>query len=66
MIKYYTRACNFYYGNYAKDLIKKKKAFSLCGYESIAFDNIEIFIRNNRKVKSKVIHIQKIKVNKEV
>ena len=60
MIKYYTRACNFYYGNYAKNLIKKKKAFSLCGYESIAFDNIEIFIRNNRKVKSKVIHIQKI------
>ena len=31
MRKYYTRPCNFYYGNYAKQLIKKKKALSLAG-----------------------------------
>ena len=29
MKKYYTRACNFYYGRYAKKLIKKKKALPL-------------------------------------
>ena len=27
MRKYYTRPCNFYYGNYARRLIKKKKGF---------------------------------------
>ena len=51
MIKYYTRACNFYYGNQAKNLIKNYKALSLCGNKRIAFDNIEIFTRENRKVK---------------
>ena len=61
MIKYYTRACNFYYGNQAKDLIKNNKALSLCGYKGIAFDNLEIFTRENRKIKSKIIHIRNIK-----
>ena len=35
MRKYYTRPCNFYYGNYAKRLIKTKKALSLTGNLSI-------------------------------
>ncbi len=61
MIKYYTRACNFYYGNQAKYLIKNNNALSLCGYKDIAFDNLEIFTRENRKVKSKIIHIRNIK-----
>ena len=45
MRKYYTRACNFYYGTNAKNLIKKKLALPLCGNKNIAFDNIEILSR---------------------
>ena len=45
MRKYYTRPCNFYYGNYARMLIKKKKAFSLAGSPNLAFDQVEIFQR---------------------
>ncbi len=60
MIKYYTRACNFYYGIHAKLLIKKKKALPLCGSKSIAFDKIEVITRNNNKVSSKIINFKKI------
>jgi len=60
MNKYYTRACNFYYGNNAKLLISKKLALPLCGNKNIAFDKIEIFIKKNNKVSSKVINIKKI------
>jgi len=60
MIKYYTRACNFYYGDFAKKLIKKKKALPLCGIFNIAFDTIEIFQRKNKKIKSKIVHLQNI------
>ena len=35
MKKYYTRACNFYYGNNANLLIKKKLALPLCGNKNI-------------------------------
>ena len=60
MEKYYTRACNFYYGFNAKILIKKKLALPLCGRKDIAFDKVEIFTRKKRKVFSKVISIKKI------
>ena len=53
MNKYYTRACNFYYGKSAGILIKKKAALSLCGQKDIAFDCIEIFTRDKNKVISK-------------
>jgi len=56
--KYYTRACNFYYGVNAKNLIKKKLALPLCGNKNIAFDNIEIL---SRKTKTKIINIKNIK-----
>ena len=36
MKKYYTRACNFYYGNKSRDLVKKKKAFPLNGNKNIS------------------------------
>jgi dihydropteroate synthase len=58
MRKYYTRACNFYYGTNAKNLIKKKLALPLCGNKNIAFDNIEIL---SRKEKTKLINIKNIK-----
>ena len=51
MIKYYTRACNFYYGSQAKFLIKKKKALPLCGKKNIAFDTLEIFSKKQKKNK---------------
>ena len=61
MKKYYTRACNFYYGINAKILIKKRLALPLCGNRDIAFDKIEILERKNHKVFSKFIHIKDIK-----
>jgi len=62
MRKYYTRACNFYYGNYAKNLIKNRKALALTGNSNIAFDQIEVFERKGRgKVKNYVYPISKIK-----
>ena len=60
MIKYYTRACNFYYGKLSKKLIKNKKTFPLCGNKDISFDKIEIFSKNKKRVTSKIIDIQKI------
>jgi len=57
MRKHYTRACNFYYGTNAKNLIKKKLALPLCGNKNIAFDNIEILSRDK---KTKLIHIKNI------
>ena len=60
MIKYYTRACNFYYGKISKKLVKNKKTFPLCGNKEISFDQIEIFSKNNKKVSSQIIGIKKI------
>ena len=60
MTKYYTRACNFYYGINAKLLIKKRLALPLCGNKNIAFDKIEVITRKNSKVLSKIINIKKI------
>ena len=58
MRKYYTRACNFYYGTNAKNLIKKKLALPLCGNKTIAFDNVEILCRDK---KTRLINIKNIK-----
>ena len=60
MIKYYTRACNFYYGRLSKKFIKKKLSLPLCGDKEISFDKIEIFSKNKKKVTSKIINIKKI------
>ena len=56
MIKYYTRACNFYYGDFAKKLIKKKKHYHYVVIKIFAFDTIEIFQRKN-EIKSKIYSI---------
>ena len=60
MRKYYTRACNFYYGSNAKLLIKKKLALPLCGNKNVAFNKLEIFKRENTLVTSKIISIKKV------
>ena len=61
MVKYYTRACNFYYGKHAYSLIKKKKALPLCGNKYISFDNLEIFTRYNKIIKSRFIHFKNLR-----
>ena len=57
MRNYYTRACNFYYGSKAQNLIKKKLALPLCGNKNLAFNHIEILSRHK---KTKLIHVKKI------
>tara|TARA_B100001142_G_scaffold304498_1_gene332647 strand:- start:84 stop:1133 length:1050 start_codon:yes stop_codon:yes gene_type:complete len=49
MPRYYTRACNFYYGINSKNLVKKKKTFPLNGNNEISFDKLEIISRNSKK-----------------
>jgi len=61
MRKYYTRPCNFYYGNNAYKLIKNKKALPLTGKKNLAFDQIEIFQRIGNKTKSEILSIKEIK-----
>ena len=61
MIKYYTRACNFFYGSTSKSLVKNKITIPLCGDSSISFNQIEIFIKNKKKISSKIIDIKNIK-----
>jgi len=55
MPRYYTRACNFYYGKISKSLVKNKKSLPLNGNKEISFDQIELISRNSKK---------KIKINK--
>ncbi len=57
MNRYYTRACNFYYGNHSKILVNKKKAIPLHDIDEISFDHIEIITRKSKKK----ISIDKIK-----
>ena len=68
MRKYYTRPCNFYYGNYARNLVRKKKAFLLAGNPNIAFDQLEIFQRKKKGiVQSNMYSITEIKaLGKEI
>ncbi len=61
MKKYYTRACNFFYGSDSIRLIKKKITLPLCGENSISFNKIEIFIRDKKKVESKIIELKDVK-----
>ena len=57
MKKYYTRACNFYYGSTSKEKIKKKLSLPLNGNSLISFDTLEIITRKSKKK----IHISEIK-----
>ncbi len=49
MPRYYTKACNFYYGSKSKKLVKEKKAFPLNGNNKISFDEIEIISRSSKR-----------------
>ena len=52
MVRYYTRACNFYYGKKSKILVKNRKAFALGGNNEISFDKIEIVTTKSKKIVS--------------
>ena len=56
MLKYYTRACNFYYGDHSTLMVNKKLALPLNGNDKISFDTIELITRK----KKKKIHISKL------
>ena len=49
MSRYYTRVCNFYYGNLSKILVKEKKALPLNGNNQISFDQVELISRKSKK-----------------
>ncbi len=61
MIKYYTRACNFFHGPQAKYLLKKKLALPLCGNKKIVFDSLELITRKKNKIHNRLIKLQHIK-----
>ena len=56
MKKYYTRACNFYFGLTSKKNIKKKLSLPINGNNLLSFDKVEIITRE----KSKIINIKDI------
>ena len=67
MIKYYTRACNFYYGSISIEKIKKKQSLPLHGNKLISFDTIEIFTRENiRKFNIKKVNKIKGELKKKI
>jgi dihydropteroate synthase len=49
MRRYYTRACNFYYGKVSKILVKKKKTIPLSGNKEISFNCLELISRKSKK-----------------
>ena len=49
MQRYYTRACNFYYGDQSRILVRKKKTIPLHQIKEISFDHIEIITRKSKK-----------------
>ena len=55
MTRYYTRACNFYYGKNSQNLINSQKTLPLNGNKFISFDEVEIITRKSKKKKSKLI-----------
>ena len=50
MIKYYTRVCNFSYGQLSVKLVNQKKNLPLKGNREISFDQIEIITRKSKKI----------------
>ena len=67
MSRYYTRACNFYYGPKSKSYVKQNKALPLNGINEISFDKIEIISRkSNKKLSIKEINILPKLIKKQV
>ncbi len=65
MNKYYTRACNFYFGTISKKNIKKKLSIPLNGNSLISFDKVEIINREKNKIIN-IKDINKLKKNLKI
>ena len=63
MEKYYTRACNFYYGSTSKLKVKNKLALALHGDKDISFDYLELI---SRKFVKKIYFKDIKKLNKNL
>ena len=50
MKKYYTRACNFFYGKSSIKLVDQKKNLPLNGNKEISFNKVEIISRDTKKL----------------
>ena len=62
MKRYYTRACNFYYGKESITLVNKKKSLPLNGIKNISFDRVQII---SRKLKKKIFIKDLDKISKQ-
>ena len=58
MDKYYTKPCNFYFGENSISKIKRKKSLPLHGNRLVSFDSIEIISRKS----SKTLRILEVKL----
>ena len=50
MQKYYTRACNFYFGKTSKQKIKKNLSLALNGNNSISFNSVEVISKTSKQI----------------
>ena len=67
MIKYYTKACNFYFGLISKKKVKSKFSLPLHGNNLISFDTIEILSRKKiKRINIKDINRLENKIKKKV
>ena len=67
MTKYYTRACNFYYGDESIKKIRNKSSLPLNNNKLISFDTLEIITRNyKKKIHIKDINLQNKKLKKKI
>ena len=62
MKKYYTRACNFFYGKSSIKLVNQKKTLPLNGNKKISFNEIEIISRISKK-KINIKNIKKLHIS---
>ena len=67
MVKYYTRACNFYFGKTSKEKVRKKLSIPLHGNKLISFDTVELLSRKNkRKININKINSLSGKIRKKI
>ena len=67
MSKYYTRACNFYYGKSSLEMLKKKKALPLHGNQELSFETVEILSRKKkRKLNINIINSLSFDLKKKI
>ena len=59
MNKYYTRACNFYYGKISQEKIKNKTALPIGSNSFLSFDCLEIISRKST-IKLNIKQLNKI------